>query len=293
MITRTLLVLFLVGTVSSSAQVSVGETPQPPKQTSSPIALSLGRKIRAGDKYLLSTGASYRLRIASEAPGMPTTDSTYQDTVRLHALCDVTAVTESGEEYEKTLTVRYFHRIVNDNTIDILPNGTQIKVVFSQPAVVFTVNGAKPAPELEEMLRLAVRSEGGSKSGDILNPNRPVQLGDIWSIDRKAFAKHMVGATGKNATKGISGEVRFDEVITINHRPCATVSATIHQKSGNGTMSEPEQTGKYDMKISVPLDERYPAMVSSVRARIRVSSRDKGIKLIRETEVAIDSRFDR
>lgn len=257
------------------------------------VALSLGRMIKVSDKYLVTTSASYRMRLAFDTKDQVPTDSTYADSIRLHALVDVTSVTESGEEHAKTLTIRYFHRYVNNITIDLLPTGAVIQASFDGPIPTYTVNGAKPAPDIDELLRLAVRSEGGTKTGAILDPPKPVRVGESWSINKRAFAREMASGATKNQSKGIAGKVRFAGVDTLNNKPCATVIAVVRQKVGAGTQQSPTQTNAYDMVLSVPLDTRYPTTTSSVRSRVRVDSRGKGFKMLQQTDVFIESTFDR
>jgi len=256
-------------------------------------SLVVGRKMKVGDKYLLTTLASYRMRLALDMKDHKPTDSTYADSVHLQALVEVTSVTEAGEEHAKTLTIRYFHRYINNVTIDLLPNGAVVKASFDTPASTYTVNGEKPSAQVDELLRLAVRSEGGTQTGDILNPPKPVRVGDNWVINKKAFALGMATGATKNQAKGITGKVRYAGIDTLNNRPCATVIAVIRQKLGAGTQQSPAQTNAYDMTVSVPLDVRYPASATTVRSRVRVDSRGKGLKMTQQTDVTIESTFDR
>lgn len=275
--------LLLFASLVSAASIS----------TAQPITLKLGRKIKITDQYLLTTTAKYSVRIAVDAPRGTKTDSTYTDSVRLQALCDVASVTEVGEEYEKKLTIRYFQRFVNNATIDVLPTGAIVKATFGGPQTTFLVNGTKPKAEVEELLRLAVRSEGGTKTGDILDPSQPVALGETWSVNREAFARTMATSNARPSIKGIKGLVRFVSIDSLNGKPCATVVSTVQQTFGSGTEKSPAVESSYDMTISVPIDVRYPPAASKVRAHVRMNTRGKGLTMTRETIVVVDSRFER
>ncbi|MDZ4746539.1 MAG: hypothetical protein SGJ05_11140 [bacterium] len=285
--------MVFAATCAAFVAIQAKAQPIPGSDAAQRIALVLGRKIKITDQYLLTTFASYRFRIASDVAGAPSSDTTYADSVRLHAMCEVTSVTEDGEEYEKKLTIRYFHRFVNNATIDILPTGALVLVNFGGDAPTFTVNDSTPSTEVEELLRLAIRSEGGTSASEIINPSRPVQIGDTWSINKLAVAKSMSPGVAKPPTKGIDGNVRFVGIDTINARPCATVVAVIQQKTGTGTEKSPLQTSTYDMTLSAPLDTRYPVAASKVRTRFRSESRAKGRKAFRETDIILTSTFVR
>lgn len=258
-----------------------------------PFALSLGRKIKAGDKYLITTTASFRMRTVFEGPRGPRTDTSHADSVRLHALCDVTSVTEAGEEYEKTMTIRYFHHFVNNATIDVLHTGAIVSVTFVGRSLTFKINGTKPDSDIEALLRLAVRSEGGMKTGEILDPPKAVRVGDTWSVNKRAFAASMAAGATKPVTKSVDGKVRFAGVDVIDGKPCATVVAVVRQNTGLGTEQSPTQTSSYDMTLSVPIDVRYPATASKVRTRRRVEAHGSGLKMLNETDVTVESTFDR
>ncbi len=257
------------------------------------ITLSFGRKIKVSDRYLLTTSASYRMRLAYDVKGRPSIDSTYADSVRLQALVDVTSVTETGEEYAKTLTVRYFHRFVNNARIDVLPTGAVIGATFDGPSPTFLVNGTKPTTEIEELLRLAVRSEGGTTTGAILNPSKPVRIGDSWTVNLRAFAAAMSDSPKSMPIKGLTGKVRFVSVDVVKGKPSATVIAAVRQKSRVSNKQSPTHTNAYDITVTVPIDARYPASASKVRSRVRVDSRGKGLKTTQETDITIESTFDR
>ncbi len=223
--------------------------------------LSLGREIKPFDEYLLSA-ISTRISIVS-MPGPNGAVELQNDTVHaiLSGNCAVQAVTEDGQEARKTVTIRNAQVRFQGKPEDIIPTGSVVQCDFSDAGYVYTVRGDTVPPQVSADLVGLIRSEGGRKSGRIMDPRKPVKIGDTWPINVSAFDSTL-GDPPARGERVIHGTVTFQRIDTVAGKPTAVVlmEATVDNAFSDieGTPAN-KATIEARLQMFVPLDSRYPA----------------------------------
>ena len=225
-----------------------------------PINLTLGREIKPFDEYLLDA-TSVRISIVTMGKGK-SGRILQNDTVRsaLSGICAVAAVTEDGQEALKTITIRNAQTRYQGSVADIVQTGAKVKAQFSDVGNVYSIGDDTLSAEVTADLSGLIRSEGGQKSGRIMDPNKPVSPGDTWTIDTAAFAATL-GPPPATQKRIVKGSVTFTRIDTVNSVPIAvvTMDASAHNAFAEiEGMQAMNSTVVAHIELYVPLDQRYP-----------------------------------
>lgn len=249
-----------------SITVTVPVSAQKPKQNTigsdTAIQLKLGRELRPFDEYLVK---AMNIRISRYALLHGNREETVQaDTVRSTFAGTVTVnnVTEDGQEAVKTVVVRNAETRYQGQNTTIVSTGTTIKAFYSDTGYVYTVNDDTLAAAVTADLVGLLRSEGGLKTGVIMNPPKPVRVGDSWHINADAFAATL-GSPPKNKKRIVTGKATFKKVDVLHDIPVAVVSMKASVTNAVDSlegMPVENATIEATLDIAVPIDERYPTV---------------------------------
>jgi len=225
--------------------------------------LKLGRSIKIQDSYLLRGSAQRSTRLI-----VPRTNGTKQiipqasSMIQLQANCKVVAVTVDGQEAMKTVTIRSANMVRESENSDLLPTGFDFTATFSDEGPKFEHDGKPLADSIVQELALVVRGEGGSKIGLIMNPSKPVAVGDTWPMNKAAFIKSLDADTRRNIKK-VKGTVTFERIDTIRGTPAAVIvleATATNVIPINKHVKVVSSTFQSRIEVTVPLDERYPEL---------------------------------
>ncbi|MCO6466168.1 MAG: hypothetical protein J5I53_06100 [Bradyrhizobiaceae bacterium] len=240
--------------------------------------LTLGREIKPFDEYIL-TASSVRISRVSMKTGKAAS-YLQDDTVRtqVSGLCSVVAVTEDGQEAVKKVTIRNAQSRYKDTLTDVLPTGTEVEARFSDAGPVYIVGTDTLEPDVVADLSGVIRSEGGLKSGTIMDPHKPVAPGDVWSIDTAAFAATL-GPPPSNLKRTVTGTVRYDKIDTVDGTPVAIV--VMEAKAANAFaeidgVTARNATVTAHIELAVPLDKRFPAVGSATTTTMEADIGEAG-----------------
>jgi hypothetical protein len=223
----------------------------------------MGRSIKAFDQYELR-GASTRISRVQVADKNDSLSVIQADTiiVRISALCRVQGVTTDGQEAVKSVKIRYAFVEHNSQTSEILPPGTELIATFSDTSTVILKDSIPLPANVMANLVPVIRSEGGKRTGEILDPKRKVGIGDTWSINVKAF-KNTFDEVGKKHAKSVKGKVNFIRIDSSSYMPAAVVEMKASADNAVGEMGGLKPTSSKlhaEINLYLPVDQRYPAI---------------------------------
>ncbi len=236
-----------------------------------PYDLPLGREIKVTDTYLLKGTATQIARVTTVDPkGIAKLMRDDTTIVRIDAECEVAGVTEDGQEAVKLVTIRNAQIVIGGTAHDLVPTGTSLKATFSDTGTVITKDNEPLPMSITAQLALVIRSEGGLRTGKIMDPPGPVNVGDTWTMDTTAF-KEMLGPLTTAVPKTMEGTSTFERIDTTGVRPDAVVTLSAHAVDAVGDLDGVTPTGS-DIAVTVtvhaPLDTRYPLTRSTSRTRL-------------------------
>lgn len=258
--------------------------------------LKLGRSIKAFDQYELH-GASTRISRVQVHDENNTLVEIQADTtiVRISALCRVHNVTVDGQEAVKSVTISYAYAEHNSQTSEILPAGTVLLASFSDTSTAILKDSTPLSAEVMANLVPVIRSEGGKRTGEILDARKKVGVGDIWPINVNAFKKTF-DEGGRKRAKGITGKVTFVKIDSGSYMPAAVVEMKATAKNAVGDMGGlTPSSSKLDAEVMlyVPMDQRYPVMrTASLTKVVAYFGKGKGTAVV-EFTVTDDLIFER
>jgi len=262
--------------------------------------IKTGRALKAHDEYIVHTTYTDLRRVVLRDEGGVMMDSAVTFKISFDALVNVASTTEDGQEKEKYLSVRNCMIEQHGKQTDLLPTGTKIRAWFSDSGSVYTIEG-KPAPDsLQALLSMFIRSEGGTKTSDILDP--PVKknrrkVGDSWPVNTKALLENL--GVPKSLKPKASGKVKFLAVDSLYNRRGLVVQGVAKVTNRVPAFENFEQgsmTTEADITLVVPSDSRYPTLraISDIRQTTEaVAKQGASLTLWSETRVTIDSGFER
>ncbi len=248
LITATLFAIAAVGTLDASE----------------PRTITVGRKIKPMDTYLFRTQFSEEYKAYSRDAAKNVSQNVHTTVISMQAETQVQAVRDNGEEHTKLLTIRLF-RVKRDSApaVDYLYTGAIVRAEFTDKGPVFTIDKRPVADSVAMMLAQVVHAEGGTKTGAILDPSKPVRIGDTWQINTKAFL-----------------ETIDENQLAIDRKKIKKASATLKAADSVGgrgmymvsgdVVAEGVKPGGFDdlrvlnaklmmhVSVTVPDDERYP-----------------------------------
>lgn len=260
--------------------------------TDSTIMLTVGREIKPFDEYLLNAMSIRISRVSMNVNNR--IEQLQNDTVRsvFSGLCSVQAVTEDGQEAMKKVKVRNAQLRYKGETSDIVPSGSMIQATFSNDGYVYTIGPDTLSAEITADLSGLIRSEGGLLSGTIMNPNKPVRIGDEWPIDTTAFAATL-GPPPEQKQRHTSGTVTLVRIDSLHGHTVALVRMNAHVVNAfdniNGTQADDAIVDAV-VEIAVPLDERYPAVWASSNTTMTATLVESGQRL--RVEYIVADEFD-
>lgn len=270
-------------------------SPLPDTTYALPLELKLGRAIKPFDEYLLGASTT---RISRVTMGGGANAAVLQnDTVRsiLSGSCSVAAVTEDGQEAVKTVVIRNAQSRYRGTTTDIVETGAQVKATFTDAGNLYEMKGDTLSPEVTADLSGLIRSEGGLKSGKIMDPHRAVKPGDTWPIDTAAFAATL-GPPPASQRRIVTGSVTFVRVDTVNGVPAAIVhmdARAEHAFAEIEGIATDQSTVTAHIELTVPLDQRFPALRVASTTIIAAELKETGQVLHVDYEVSDDLEFHR
>lgn len=248
LITATLFAIATVGTLNATE----------------PRTITVGRKIKPMDTYLFRTQFSEEYKTYSRDAAKNVSQNVHTTVISMQAETQVQAVRDNGEEHTKLLTIRLF-RVKRDSApaVDYLYTGAIVRAEFTDKGPVFTIDKRPVADSVAMMLAQVVHAEGGTKTGAILDPSKPVRIGDTWQINTKAFL-----------------ETIDENQLAIDPKKIKKASATLKAADSVGgrgmymvsgdVVAEGVKPGGFDdlrvlnaklmmhVSVTVPDDERYP-----------------------------------
>lgn len=219
------------------------------------------------------------------------------DTVRsvLAGLCSVAAVTEDGQEAIKRVTIRNAQVRYKGIPQEIIPTGAVVEAHFSDAGLVYVSKGDTLSADVTADLSGLIRSEGGRKSGTIMDPQKPVSPGDVWMIDTAAFAATL-GPPPSNAKRTVEGRVRFERIDTVGGIPVAVVIMDAHAENAFGEIdgARVDHTNvTAHVMLVVPLDKRLPAVKTASTTTISANAGEGGQIVHFDFEVTDEFEFRR
>lgn len=260
------------------------------------IDLTMGRSIKAFDQYELR-GVSIRI---SRVQVRDKNDSLYEvqaDTiiVRISALCRVHAVTTDGQEAVKSVKIRHAFAEHNSQTSEILPVGTELVASFSDSSTVILKDSIPLPADVMVNLVPVIRSEGGKRTGEILDPRKKVGVGDTWPINVKAFKKTF-DEVGKKRAKSVKGKVTFVRIDSGSYMPAAVVEMNASADNAVGEMGGLTPTSsklRAEIMLHVPVDLRYPAIRTASLTKVIAHFGKGKDSVVVEFSVTDDLYFER
>lgn len=252
---KILTVLFLFVFFADCASTACAQNPK--------HELQLGRAIKAFDKYQVRGSAQRSSRVSMARPnGTMQIIPQGSSMVQVQANCVVDAVTVDGQEAKKSVVIRSAKLVKDAASEDLLPPDTKVNISYSDAGTVITSNGEPLADSISQELALVLRSEGGAKTGLIMNPAKPVSVGDTWKMNNAAFVKSLDADTKKNI-KNVKGTVKFERIDTIRGTPAAIIvleASATNVIPSNQQFRVSKSTFRSRIEVTVPLDVRYPEM---------------------------------
>ena len=235
--------------------------------------LQLGRSIKAFDQYLVKTTFESQTRTKFFVNEALSADSIEKFSVMLSAQCSVVSVTVDGQEKEKRLIIRDFRRLTDRDTIDLLPTGTKIRCWFSDSGSIYTINDEPTPDSISQILIEAVKGEGGSRTGNVLDAKRPMAVGSTWKMNIPAFRK-MLGREMSTRMKKLTGTVTFASIDSLSQQPTATIAARAEAPMFTLKFGDMPSSASLvaDFKIVVPLDVRFPALSISTSTSQQITT---------------------
>lgn len=258
--------------------------------------LKLGRSIKAFDQYELR-GASTRISSVKMHDENNNLVEIQADTiiVRISAFCRVHNVTVDGQEAVKSVIIRYAYAEHNSQTSEILPAGTVLLASFSDTSTAILKDSTPLSAEVMANLVPVIRSEGGKRTGEILDAPKKVGVGDTWPINVNAFKKTL-DEGGRKRAKGITGKVTFIRIDSGSYMPAAVVEMKAMAKNAVGEMGglTPSSSKlEAEVMLHVPLDQRYPAMRTASLTRVIAYFGEGKSSAVVEFAITDDLYFER
>lgn len=236
--------------------------------------LTLHRPIKVTDTYLLKGTSRLITRMTTvDARGVRQTPTEGSFAVRLDAMCTVEGVTEDGQEAIKTLIIRNAESIVGSATpVTLLPAGARIKASFSNQGTILEQSDSILSDQLTELLSTVIRGEGGSQTGKLMDPNRPVAVGDAWQPHLPALRTLIEQSFGQQPDS-VSGSVTYVSVDSTVQRPEAVIQLVAEARDVIAEfdgMRPSESTFTMTVTVHVPVDQRYPISRTETTTRLRM-----------------------
>ena len=258
--------------------------------------LPLGREIRPFDQYLLESSSQRISRMTVTDPG-GVQKKMQDDTalVRISANVGVEAVTEDGQEAVKNLKVRYAQLVIGTEENDLIPTGTKLKATFSDSGTVIQQSGQDLPMQVTSFLASVIRSEGGLKTGEIMNASGPIAVGEEWAVTSEALMKTL-DLQMVDSTSSVEGIVRFVGIDSTGTRHVARVE--LNAKAINAIAqiegAKPERSSvDMNVLIDVPVDKRYPLVYTRTRLRMMAQFGMGGGSAVIEFLTQDETRFVR
>lgn len=234
--------------------------------------LTLTRPIKVTDTYLLKGTSRQVTRMTTvDSRGvrqMPTEGSI---TVRLDAMCTVDGVTEDGQEAIKSLVIRNAESIVGSATpVTLLPTGTRIKASFSNQGTILEQGDSILSDQVTQLLSTVIRGEGGSQTGKLMDPNRPVAAGDAWQPHLPALRTLIEQSFGQQPDS-VSGSITYVSVDSTVQRPEAVIQLVAEARDVIAEfdgMRPSASTFTMTVTVHVPVDQRYPISRTETTTRL-------------------------
>lgn len=272
--------------------------------SNSPFTVSVGRPLKPMDTYLYRTQFSEEYKVYTRNEKKDVTQETNTIVVTLVADAEVQAVTQSGEEQAKFLTIRLF-RFKRDSLphVDYLHTGARVKIEFAESGVPsFTIDKKPVADSVAMVLAQIVHAEGGAKTGRILNPAKPVRYGNTWQMNVRELLATIDQSEIKIHAKRVKSSVKLERADSVKGKGMYTVvgdvSADKVMPGGFDALRVLNAKLMLRVSVTVPEDERYPAYETSSVLALDVPAKSKPdqgppmdyqIRITRQQE----SRFER
>lgn len=273
-------------------------------QSLPPQRIDVGRKIKPMDTYLFRTQFSEEFKTYMRDAAKNITQEVHTTVITMQADVEVQAVRDNGEEHTKLVTIRTF-RVKRDSApaVDYLYTGAIVRAEFTERGPVFTIDKRPVADSVAMMLAQVLHAEGGTKTGAILNPKKPVRAGDSWPMNTRALLEtideNQIAIDRKKIKTATATLKRADSV---GGKPMYTVSADLVAEGVKPAGFEDLRllNAKLMMHVSVtvPEDERYPPYESLSVLALDIPAKslpkngppmDYQIRITRQQE----SRFER
>lgn len=224
--------------------------------------LPLGRELKPSDVYFLRGSATRIIEVLSTAdPKKPVLVQADTTVVNINAKCEVAAVTEDGQEAKKIVTIRHAELKKGGETKDILNTGAALTITYSDSGTVMMLGTTPVDPAVADLLSIVIQSEGGKRTGEIMDAKRKVKVGETWSIDTTALLRSMdIPVLPPGAS--VSGTVKFDKIETKDKVKVGTATMKATMTNVFPTLNDMKpNTSQVDATVSVtvPMDVRYPA----------------------------------
>ncbi len=256
--------------------------------------LRVGRVIKAFDEYTLRSTyvSSQSTRVYIDNVERGAEDQNLQ--VSIVAKCSVVSVTTDGQEKEKRLIIRDFRRITPTDTTDVLPTGTKVRCWFSDSGAVFTVDDQPAHDTISSLLSMVVKGEGGARTGALLDPKKPVRVGQTWKMNVSEF-RRILGKETSALIKKVAGTCTFERIDTVNSLPVCVVTAKA--EAPNFTMyfdGYPSQASlTTTFQLVLPVDNRFPPEQLFSESAQRIVTKRENVRMVLEVRSSRSTTFVR
>lgn len=261
--------------------------------------IEVARKIKAFDKYSVSSVYSVKNQMRAMLDGATLLDTTETFELRAQADVDILGVTVDGQEADKQILIRNFQKNTPNGFIDVLPTGTKIKSLHSSEADSYTIDGKQVADSIATMLTSVLRAEGGEKTSKILGTKESKSVGSTWKINAQEFMKNLPQGISPKA-KVKSGIVTLQSVDTSASTPWQTIVAKIVTENiTNEIANIPTRSSTLTTTITLelPNDVRLPPLAVTTQQVFEADTaptvEQNGITTVLTTTSTTSTRYQR
>lgn len=256
--------------------------------------IPLGREIRPFDEYLLEASSQRISRMTVTDPnGIQKQIQDDTATVRISANIAVKAVTEDGQEAIKYVKIRHAELATEGETRVLAVAGTTLEATFSDSGTFITEKGEDLPIDVSAFLSSVIRSEGGLRTGDIMNAPGLITVGEEWKVNKEALINTLKLSTADSSAV-IWGKVHFVGIDSSGKSPVARVELNARAENALDKIEGTKPTkSRVDMNviIDVPLDKRYPIVYTRTRLRMMAQFGEGGGSAALEYLSQDESRF--